>query len=103
MCRVENWRTCLPTPATNIRGTWGALARKSPDSEDARVFQSRMVDKNHRFRELKPRGDNDDATRQLVESRSPFLPMDSRLDVAPVHYIPTKDERAIRDSMRNRS
>ncbi len=60
-----------------------------------------MADTNDQFQQLKPRGDSDDANRRLVESRSPFRPMDARLDVAPVHYIAVKDERVIRDSMRS--
>ena len=62
-----------------------------------------MVGTNQQLRELKRPGDSDDADRRLAESRSPFLPMDARLDVAPVHYIPAKDERVIRDSTRSSS
>ena len=44
-------------------------------------------------------GGMDDATRQHAESRPLCLPRDARRDVAPVHYIPGKDEGAIRDSV----
>ncbi len=76
----------------------GFLARESPDSRSTRVLRPRTASANEPLRELKPRGDSDGANRRLAESRSPFLPMDARLDVAPVHYIPAKDERVIRDS-----
>jgi hypothetical protein len=48
--------------------------------------------------EFKLRVGSDDSTRQLAESRPPCLPKDAPRDVAPVHYIPAKDESAIRDS-----
>ena len=62
-----------------------------------------MADTNDQVRELKPRGDSDDANRRLAESRSPFLRMDARLDVVPERYVPAKDERVIRDSTRSSS
>ncbi len=62
-----------------------------------------MADTNDQFQELKPRGDSDDASRRLAESRSPFLRMDARLDVIPELYVPAKDARTIRDSMRSSS
>ncbi len=59
------------------------------------------ADTGELVQELRPRGDSDDADRRLVESRSPFLRMDARLDVVPEHCIPAKDERVIRDSTRS--
>ncbi len=76
----------------------GFSARESPDLKGTRVLRPRIADTNEPVQALKPRGDSDDANRRLAESRSPFLPRDARLDVAPVHYIPAKDERVIRDS-----
>ena len=81
----------------------GFLARESPDLRGPRVLRSRAADANEPLGEFKPRGDSGDANRRLAGSRSPFLPMDARLDVAPVHYIPAKDEHAIRDSTRSSS
>lgn len=46
---------------------------------------------------------SDDAIRRPAVWRSPLLPMDARLDVAPVHYVPAKDERMIRDSTQSSS
>ena len=81
----------------------GFLARESPDLGSTRAIQPRTADTSKQLRGLKPRGDSDDANRRLGESRLPFLPMDARLDVAPVHYIPAKDDRVIRDSTRSSS
>ena len=81
----------------------GLLARAAPDSRSTRVLRSRMADTTDQFQEFKPRGDSDGANRRLAVWRSPFLPMDARLDVAPVRYIPTRDERVIRDSTRSSS
>ena len=81
----------------------GFLARASPNLKGVRVLQPRTADTNEQLRGLKPRGNSDDANRRLAVWRSPFLPMDARLDVARVHYIPAKDEGVIRDSTRSRS
>ncbi len=88
--RAVNSRECLRNE--------GFLARKSPDLRSTRGLRPRLVDTDERFQEFMPRGDSDDADRRLAESQSPFLPMDARLDVAPAHYIPAKNERVIRDS-----
>ena len=90
-------------PTADDRETWGTLARDPPDSKGLCALRPRMVDTNQRPRELKPRGDSDDAFRRLAVWQSPFLPMDARLDVAPVHYVPAKDERVIRDSTQSSS
>jgi len=76
----------------------GFLTRDSLDSRSMRVLRPRTGDATDPFAELKPRGDSDDAIRRLAESRSPCLPMDVRLAAGSAHYIPAKDERAIRDS-----
>ena len=57
-----------------------------------------MAGTNEAVQEFKPRADSDNANRRPAESRLPFLPMDAGLDVAPVYYIPAKDERVIRNS-----
>ena len=79
------------------------MVRDSADSHGVREFRPRTVDATDRFGTLKPRGDSDDATRRLAESRSLCLPMDARRGAAPVHYIPSKEGRAIRDSTRSNS
>ncbi len=87
----------------DVRARWGVVARKSSSLHGVRIFLPRLADTNDQFQELKLRGDTDGANRRLAESRSPVLPMDARLDVAPVHYIPAKDERVIRESTRSSS
>ncbi len=79
----------------------GFSAREWPDLRSMCVLRPRTSDAYEPLGELKPRGDSDDANHRLAESRSPFLRMDARLDVAPVHYIPARDERVIRDSTRS--
>ena len=68
----------------------------------ARIITS-MVDTREPVQELKPRGDSDDATRRLAESRSPSLRTDARLAVAPERCDPAKDVRGIRGSTRSSS
>ncbi len=62
-----------------------------------------MADTIDQLQVLKPRGDSDNANRQLAESQSPFLRMDVQLDAVSERYVPAKDERVIRDSTRSSS
>ena len=62
-----------------------------------------MADTGEPVRKLKPRGDSDDAIRRLAEPRSPFLLMDTRLDVVPERYVSAIGARGTRDSTRSSS
>ena len=81
----------------------GRLGAKIARSRRCVRTRTSVATTSEPVQELKPRGDSDDAARRLAESRPPLLRMDARLDVAPVHYIPAKDERVSRDSMRSSS
>ena len=76
----------------------GFLARTSADLRSARILRPLTANSIEPIGELKQHGDSDDANRRLAEPRSPFLLMETRLDVVPGRYVPTKDARGLGDN-----
>ena len=98
---TEVWASDNGESATNVR-RFGPTIASFETVAPASTLPS-LAETNDQVQELRPRGDNDDANRQLAESRAPVPRRDARLDVEPAHYVPAKDEHVTRDSTRSSS